>query len=80
MIAEKHPRAVLAALSPFCGAYAAELEALCKSYSEKHGRTVHFINGGVWIPAEPLHPLRGGHKIVAEHLIPALKAIIDEEK
>ena len=79
-IAEKHPRAVLVALSPFCGAYAAELEALCKSYSEKHGRTVHFINGGVWIPAEPLHPLRGGHKIVAEHLIPALKAIIDEEK
>ena len=60
--------------------YAGELEALCKSYSEKHGRTVHFINGGVWIPAEPLHPLRGGHKIVAEHLIPALKAVIDEEK
>ena len=80
VIAEKHPRAVLAALSPFCGAYAAELEALCKSYSEKHSRTVHFINGGVWIPAKPLHPLRGGHKIVAEHLIPVLKAVIDEEK
>lgn len=77
VIAEKHPRAVLIALSAFCGAYARELEAFCQQYSASHDRTVHFIDGSRWVPVEPLHPLRGGHKIISDGLTPLLREIVE---
>ena len=32
-----------------------------------------FINSTGWVPLEPLHPLRDGHRIIAENLVPILK-------
>lgn len=78
VISEKHPNAVLIALSAFCGAHTAALESFCARYSREHGRPVHFINGGSWVPPEPLHPLRGGHKIIADALTPILRDIIEK--
>jgi len=71
-----NPDATLIVLSPFCGAFQEELAALVADYRAKHGCDIHFINGGNWIPAEPLHPWRDGHKTVAENLIRELGKIV----
>ncbi|MBR5206863.1 MAG: hypothetical protein IKV65_00015, partial [Erysipelotrichaceae bacterium] len=38
-------------------------------FEKKYGKEIHLILTEGWIPAEPLHPHRDGHQIVAEHLI-----------
>lgn len=75
LILKRNPNAVVVALSAFCGGQRKALEALIQVYNKAHGTNVHFVNGSEWIPPEPLHPLRDGHRIVAEHLVPALKEI-----
>ncbi|MBQ9806438.1 MAG: hypothetical protein IJW49_08050 [Clostridia bacterium] len=76
-IRELNPQATLIVLSPFCGFFQEELAATVKAYREKTGCDIHFINGGNWIPAEPLHPWRDGHKTVAENLVRELGKIIN---
>lgn len=76
VIRKHNPDARLIVLSPFCGAFQSELEELVRTYREKTGADIHFINGGNWIPAEPLHPLRDGHRTVAEHLTRELGALL----
>ena len=51
------------------------LEELIPAYNREKGANVFFVNGSEWIPPEPLHPLRDGHRIVAEHLTPILREI-----
>lgn len=72
-----NPQATLIVLSPFCGAFRAELADMVERYRVANGCDIHFIDGGVWIPAEPLHPLRDGHAIVAEQLVKALRPILN---
>ncbi len=43
-----------------------------ESQFEVHPKVRHF-----WVPKEPLHPFRQGHKIIAEKLSEELKKIID---
>ncbi len=76
-IRQLNPDATLIVLSPFCGAFQEELAELVKTYREQNNCDIHFINGGNWIPAEPLHPWRDGHKIVAENLVRELGKIIN---
>ena len=38
-------------------------------FEKKYDKIAHLILTEGWIPAEPLHPHRDGHQIVAEHLI-----------
>ncbi len=52
------------------------LEKLITDYNEKNGTDIAFIDSTGWIPLEPLHPLRDGHKTVAKHLIERLKNIL----
>lgn len=70
------PGAVIIALSAFCGAFDAELSAFIPSYNAKYGDSVHYISSKGWVPLEPLHPQRGGHRTIAEHLYPLIKEII----
>lgn len=71
-----HPKATVIALSAFCGAFHQELGEMIAAYNQKNNCLVHFIDSNGWIPLDPLHPLRDGHKTVADHLIPLVKRII----
>ena len=72
---QRNPHAKVAALSAFCGGHRQALEELVAEYNQKNGTDVKFINGSEWIPPTPLHPLRDGHKTVAEHLVPILREL-----
>ena len=52
-----------------------ELGEMVERFNKENNDDVKFINSTGWIPAEPLHPLRDGHKIVAEHLTEELKKL-----
>lgn len=72
-IRETHPEAKIIVLSAFVGVWPEELEAMVSAFNQERGDDVFFISTSGWIPKEPLHPLRDGHRIIAEHLIPILK-------
>ena len=63
-------------LSAFCGVFPAELKAMVEEFNKENNDNVYFIDSAGWIPEEPLHPLRDGHKIVSEHLTEELKKIL----
>ncbi len=75
VIRSMNPNSEIIALSAFCGAHRYELRDAIAAYNEKNGCNVHFINGGEWIPKDPLHPLRDGHITVASHLVPLLREL-----
>lgn len=76
MIRESAPNAIIVCLSAFCGAFDSEVGAFVEAYNAAHDKPIHFISSRGWVPAEPLHPLREGHRIIAGHLIPLLGEII----
>lgn len=76
LVRELNPNSTIVALSAFCGAFPKELEALVERFNKENNDDVKFINSTGWIPEEPLHPLRDGHKIVAEHLTEELKKFL----
>lgn len=71
-----NPTSEIFSLSAFCGAHAEALGKFISEYNEKNNDNVIFINSTGWVPADPLHPLRDGHKIIAEHLSHILKEYI----
>lgn len=73
LVRKINPESKIVALTAFCGVYPNELKAAIDRYNEENNDNVGFIDTAGWIPAEPLHPLRDGHKIVAEHLTAELK-------
>lgn len=75
LIRARSPHAVIVALSAFCGGQREALEELVARYNREKGANVHFINGSEWIPPQPLHPMRDGHRTVAEHLTPLLREL-----
>lgn len=75
LVRERNPKAVVVALSAFCGGQRQALEELVERYNRERGANVHFINGSEWIPPEPLHPMRDGHRKVAKQLAPILREI-----
>ncbi|MBE6546567.1 MAG: hypothetical protein E7668_03890 [Ruminococcaceae bacterium] len=76
VILAMNPGAKVIALSAFCGAHHEELGAFIAKYNEKHAANVTFIDSTGWISPEPLHPLRDGHRAVAEKLVPILKDVL----
>ena len=72
-----NPTAQIIVLSPFCGAFADELESFVPEYNLKYNDKIFFINSKGWVPSEPIHPLRDGHKIIAEHLTERLRKLLN---
>lgn len=68
-----HPESKIIVLSAFVGAWPQELGALVKEHNLAYNDDVFFVDTTDWIPKDPLHPLRDGHRIVANNLIPLLK-------
>ena len=76
MIFERTPNAKVVCLGAFCGAFSKELADFAGRYNASHEKKIHFISTDGWVPLEPLHPLRDGHRTIADHLTPLLKNII----
>lgn len=76
LVRNLHPQAVIICLSAFMGVYSEELKCVVERFNAETGDSVHFIDGSGWVPPEPRHPLRDGHRIIAEHLIKELQDII----
>ena len=68
-----HPQAKIFAMSVFCGTHEADLEQLIPAYNASRNDQVIFINGSHWLPKDPIHPLRDGHRLAAEKLAQALE-------
>ena len=75
-VREINPNAKVVSVSAFCGGHHEALGEFIKKYNEEKGADVVFIDTFGWIPVEPLHPLRDGHKTVAQNLVKLLKDII----
>ena len=72
-VIKHNPNATVVALSAFCGGHKDVLAEMIPAYNQAHGTNVLFVNGSEWVPLEPLHPLRDGHRIIADNLTPILK-------
>lgn len=68
IVYEKHPLSTVFVLGAFCGWCHEELENFVDTYNAEKGKNVVYINTNGWIPKEPVHPSRDGHKCVAEKL------------
>lgn len=76
VIRKAHPDSVIICLSAFSNCHPKELCEMIEQYNKEKGDNIHFIDGTLWVPLEPLHPLRDGHKIIAQKLTEELKKII----
>jgi len=75
-VRELHPQSVIICLSAFYGVYPHALEELIRQWNAQKQDDVHFIDASGWVPRDPLHPMRDGHKTISEKLTAALKGII----
>lgn len=76
VIRERCPNSRIFALSCFRGYHAEELKEFIESYNQNCDKKVSFIDSTGWVPFEPLHPLREGHKIISERLTTVLKEML----
>lgn len=76
LVRSRNPKSKIVVLSAFCGAHVNELEAAIADYNKEKSESIAFINGSNWVPKEPLHPLRAGHKIIAGYLAEELKKFL----
>lgn len=69
VVTKQHPQAAITVVQPFCGAFAEELQAVVQNFRAKYTQPIELILTEGWVPPEPLHPDRDGHRKVAEQLI-----------
>lgn len=73
IISQRHSSSKIIILGAFCGFCHNELKDFVKEYNDRTSRSVDYIDTNGWIPLEPLHPDRKGHRIIADNLIKELK-------
>lgn len=71
-----NPNAKILSLSAFCGAHHEALGSFIEEYNASHGDDIFFIDSTGWIAPEPLHPMRDGHRTIAEHLAKILVGVV----
>ncbi len=76
VVRKLHPEAKIVVLSPFTGYADERLSAFVPDYNARKGADLGLVLTGGWISPEPLHPLRDGHRTVAEHLAERLSAML----
>ena len=72
-----NPTSKIISLSAFCGAFHEELGEFIKEYNKKNNVDIFYIDSNGWVPVEPLHPNREGHKIIADKLVEIFKKIVE---
>jgi len=73
VIIKMNPKSKIISLSAFCGAFHKELGEFIKDYNTKNNTEIFYIDSNGWVPPEPLHPAREGHKIISDKLTEILK-------
>lgn len=73
VVRRKNPTSKIIALTAFCGNQRDNILEAVKQYNAETGDDVFSIDTADWVSREPLHPLRAGHKIIAEKLIHIIK-------
>ena len=73
IVREKNPSSKIICVSAFCGCYPAELGAMIKKYNEENGTDILYVDATGFVPLEPLHPLRDGHRIISQKLTQILR-------
>ncbi|MBQ8641531.1 MAG: hypothetical protein IJ480_04880 [Clostridia bacterium] len=73
LVRQRNPKSQIIALTPFCGALAAEIHEVVENFNTVRNDSVFYINTTGWIPPEPLHPTREGNKTVSRHLAEILR-------
>lgn len=76
LVREMNPNAKIIVLSAFCGAFHESLGEMVTRFNRQTGDDVIYIDSFGWIPADPLHPLRDGHKEIARHLTPKIEKLL----
>jgi len=77
LVRERNPKAEIIALTPFCGALAAEIRETAERFNKERNDKVFCIDTTGWIPPEPLHPTREGNKTVSRNLAQILRETFD---
>jgi len=73
IVRKRNAKSQIIALTPFCGALAEDIRGIVDAFNREHGDSVFFINTTGWIPPEPLHPTREGHRTVSRNLAAILR-------
>ncbi len=76
LLSSIHPTAEIVSLSPFYGKKDAIVEKSVEAYNQSHEKKVTCILTTGWIPPQPIHPSREGHRMVANHLTKRLKELL----
>ncbi len=74
------PAAKIISLQSFCGGHNETHKEMISEYNKKTRAGIVYIDTSGWVPPEPLHPLTGGHRIIAGKLIPVLKELITTDR
>ena len=72
VVTRHNPDSKIIVLAPFCGAHEDALEMLVSNYKARTHRDIAFIRTTNWIPKEPLHPDREGHREISRRLVSEL--------
>lgn len=67
-----NPNSQIFCLSPFFGGFETSLPPIIHEHNRNSKDSVRFISTAGWLPPEPVHPLREGHKHVCELLLTKL--------
>lgn len=75
VVTHHNPDSMIVVLAPFCGAHEDALEMLISNYNVRKHTNIKFIRTTNWIPKEPLHPDRKGHREVSRRLTEELRKL-----
>ena len=76
VIRKRCPSSKIFILPCFRGDHFEVLRNFIDEYNKNFDDNLYFIDSTDWVPKEPLHPLRTGHKIIAEKLTSALAKLL----
>ena len=80
LVRSVNPTAKIVVLPSFYRVFNAELKAMVEDYNSIRGDDILYIDSCGWIPRQPSHPARDGHKIAAERLTQKLKELLKFEE
>lgn len=78
LVRTRNPESKIIVLTPFFGKFEDELPEVVNRFNKEEKDNVYLISTRGWIPYEPIHPLREGHKHIAELLYEAMQPIIKD--
>ncbi len=68
IVRERNAKSKIIAITPFGGYFKDEIKEVVEEFNKNNNDDVFYINASEWVPKEPMHPLRDGHKTIAKKL------------